>query len=78
MDGSPYGFVYGWSAYWVEDYCSTVQILLGHVVQHSATTLGLLHKNIDVLCMDSTQIGSDVLSSQLEDGSLLNLLFAFG
>jgi hypothetical protein len=51
------------------------KFLLGHVVHHAVTRLGLLHKKIVVSSLDSTQIGSDVLPPQLEVDSLPNLLF---
>jgi hypothetical protein len=51
------------------------KFLLGHVIQHAASTLGLLRKKIIVSSLDSTQINSDVLPPQLEDGGFPNLLF---
>ena len=51
------------------------KFLLGHVVQHALTMLGLLRKKLTVSFLDSSQISHDSLPAELEGGDLPNLLF---
>lgn len=51
------------------------KFLLGHVVQHALTLLGLLRKRLIVSFLDSSQIHPDTLPPELEGGEIPNLLF---
>jgi hypothetical protein len=51
------------------------KFLLGHVVHHATSSLGLLRKKLKVSFLDSSQIGHDVLPPELEDDKLPVLLF---
>jgi hypothetical protein len=51
------------------------KFLLGHVVHHATTMLGLLRKKVLVSYLDSSQISHESLPSILQEGALPNLLF---
>lgn len=51
------------------------KFLLGHVVQHALTMLGLLRKKVIVSFLDSTKIDHDNLPFELVGNPLPNLLF---
>ena len=51
------------------------KFLLGHVVHHAQSTLGLLRKKISISFLDSSRVSHDVLPTELEVGNLPNLLF---
>jgi hypothetical protein len=51
------------------------KFLLGHVVQHALSMLGLLRKKFVVSFLDSSRVSPDSLPVELQGGDLPNLLF---